>query len=73
MQDKLLNAMEGKGKFLRTAQWAVAQLKELHPVFYAQLLALHLPASINALNTIVVIETDADDEIQVATGQAMSI
>jgi len=46
----------------------VAQLKEHHPVLYAQLLAAHLSAITSAPRISAVVETDADDEIQVATG-----
>ena len=50
----------------RTALWAVAQLKELHPVFFA-----HLQAAHNRLPGDAADETD--EEIIVSTGQAMSL
>jgi hypothetical protein len=71
LQKRMFAASEGTSD--RTAQWAVAQLKEHHPALYAQLLATHLSAITRAPRISAVVKTDADDEIQVATGQAMSI
>jgi len=51
----------------------VDQFKDDHPALYARLLAAHLSAITSAPNINAVVETDADDEILVATGQAMSI
>jgi hypothetical protein len=64
---KLLAAMEEmEAATTRTALWAVAQLKELHPVFFA-----HLQAAHNRLPGDAADETD--EEIIVSTGQAMSL
>jgi len=58
--------MEGRQDAGRAAHWAVAQLKELHPVFFAALEASHNgPQSDSAV--------EANDEIGVSTGQAMSL
>jgi len=53
----------------RTAHWTVAQLRELHPVFFAHLQAMH-----NAPPSVEVFEADeVDDDIEISTGQAMSL
>jgi hypothetical protein len=67
---KLLAAMEEMEadtvEATRTAHWAVAQLKELHPVFFAHLQAAHnRPPSAAA--------SAAENEIAVSTGQAISL
>lgn len=49
-----------------TAYWAVGQLKQLHPVFFAALEARH-----NAPPSDAVVE--ANEELVVSTGQAMSL
>jgi hypothetical protein len=65
---KLLAAMEEmEAATTRTALWAVAQLNELHPVFFA-----HLQAAHNRLPADAADEAD-DEEIMVSTGQAMSL
>jgi hypothetical protein len=65
---KLLAAMEEMEADIltRTAHWAVAQLKELHPVFFAHLEAAHNGPPTAAASA-------ADDEIAISAGQAMSL
>jgi len=66
MHVKLLGAMEGRDDASRTARWAVAQLRELHPVFFAALEASQTASLSDAA-------LEANDEIEVSTGQAMSL
>jgi hypothetical protein len=65
---KLLAAMEEMEADIltRTAHWAVAQLKELHPVSFA-----HLEAAYNRPPSAAA--SAAENEIAVSTGQAMSL